>query len=160
MATNTYVPLGDFTLASAASELVLTNFPSTYTDLVVVFSGLATGQNTRFRINGDDVANTYSRQIAGWYGTTKYSGSAANESYANVVTLFDNEQSSWVLQFSDYASTTKYKSWLFQSQDGNYSGSVATGMWSFVNPILSLQFFMGSGNIPAGATYKIFGIES
>jgi hypothetical protein len=157
MATETYIALGDYTLGSSATEVVLTNFDQSFKDLIIVFSGLATGQNTRFEINGDQAAN-YSRQIFGGYSTTTYAGAAVSEAYVNLVTLFDNEQSSIIIQFINFSSTDRKKHYLYESQDGDYSQLVGIGRWEKTEAIESIRFFMGSGNIPAGANYKIYGI--
>lgn len=157
MATETYIALGDYTLGSAATEVVLTNFDQSFKDLIIVFSGLGTGQNTRFEINGDNTAS-YSHQLLGGYSTTTYSGEAASDSYANLVTLFGSEQSSIIIQFINFSSTDRKKHFLYEAQDTDYSQLVGIGRWEKTEAIQTIRFFMGGGNIPAAANYKIYGI--
>lgn len=155
----TYISLSETTLATASSSITLTGFDQSYRDLIIVYTGLATGQNVRFRLNGD-TSTSYNVTYMLYYGTSKFPGKVVDGDYANLVTLFDNEPSNFVLNMFDFSSTDRHKNWLFKSADGNYSGMRGHGRWAKNDAIQSITFFMGSGNIPSGATFKVYGIEA
>lgn len=157
-AISTYDDLGSYSLSASSASVILTNLDQTYKDLVVVYTGVATGQNHRAYFNGDSQPLyhvTYMLQ----FGTSEYAGTINGGDYANLVTQFDNEESSYVLQIHDFSSTDKHKTFLIHSQDGNYSNYIGIGRWANVDALESITFFMGSGNIPTGANYRLYGIK-
>ena len=64
MATQTYDPIASITLGAAASSVTFSNIPSTYTDLVIIFSGaITTGfDSINIKFNSDGGTN-YSRTV-------------------------------------------------------------------------------------------------
>jgi hypothetical protein len=71
---NTYEPIATTVLTGTASNLTISNIPSTYTDLRIVFSGLVTTSNAFYlRFNGDTNANysyTYFYSYGAGVGTS------------------------------------------------------------------------------------------
>lgn len=157
-AISTYDDLGSYSLSASSASVTLTNFNQAYKDLIIVYTGVATGQNHRAYFNGDAQARyhfTYMLQ----FGTSEFAGSGHSQSYANLVTQFDNQDSSYIMQIHDFSSTDKHKTFSIQSQDGDYSNYIGIGRWANVDALESITFFMGSGNIPTGANYRLYGIK-
>jgi hypothetical protein len=158
MATNTYVALDKKTVTSAVGTVEFTNIPSTYTDLVLVFSGTAVSSDTMYyQFNGDTGSNYSDTYLFG-------DGSAGSGRHSNQGGIFgggiNTTKSQQILNIMNYASTTMNKSTLLRA---NASGITATsafvGMWRSTAAITSIQLKIGA-NFAIGSTFSLYGIKS
>lgn len=164
----TYIPLGTITLASTATEVIFSGFPSTYRDLILIGdfarSGSSTGSYTiGLRFNGDNTSN-YSDVAAGGdaYNTSGYantfSGTYIRQGYfASDVTLGGLH-----LQIFGYADTTKHKPVITREARGarGIGPQMYAGKWSSTDAISSITIFPTGDSIASGGIFSLYGIEA
>ena len=109
----TYTPIATTTLGSAAASYTFSSIPSTYTDLILIASGLVStnGYDFDIRVNGDTATN-YSYTALGGNGS-----SAASYRNSNATFMRFSTYSSWhtstisntIIQFQNYSNATTNK---------------------------------------------------
>jgi hypothetical protein len=163
MPTATYTPLGNATLATAASSLTFSSIPTTpYRDLILVIDNVSTSANSQFnfRFNSDTGAN-YSNvyTLGASDGVTSFTD--ANETQGRLGNI-GTSPGNHILQVLDYSATDKHKSLLMRS---NIVGASQTWMsftrWASTTAVTSIRIFVGTGTtMPAGATFSLYGVIS
>lgn len=158
MAEPAWFPLGEVTLSANAPEVVFSNIPNTYRDVVAI-SDTAPLRNGggRIRLNGDSSTSydwTYinggtSGTPASYSGTTTGCPSFSfSDSLHNVVVHY----------FLDYFQTDYRKTII--SYGGHTNGQIYTfTRWANATQITSITFSGQGGNIAPGSTFKIYGIK-
>lgn len=179
MPINTYVPIANITLTSAASSVTFSSINSSYTDLVIVCSqkGTASGTYSVVRVgnssvdtssnysetwvygrynsavaaNNDKASERYTSQTA-WYGT-------GGSTIPNSSSVFNVN----ILQIMNYSNTTTYKTMISKSDSvgsDNYLGaSRSVHLWRSTSAINTLTISISSGNFDVGSTFSIYGIH-
>jgi len=154
-------------LASPTASVTFSSIPSTYRDLRVVIVGqmgsAATAQGTSLRINADSGTNYNRVYMAGLGSSTSSSVAASLNAY------FTEEWSNteWVqyqLDFLDYATIDRHKSFLVRNGAAGNAASAQCGRWASTAAITSLTFY-GSDAFAgvadswiAGSTFYLYGI--
>jgi hypothetical protein len=182
-ATSAFDSLGAFTLSSAASSVVFSNIPQTYSHLQVRGisrnSANVSGDFTQFRLNGDSGSNYYVHWLvgAGFSGNVPTSGSnGALTAYGAVAyNTADGSYSSDVFggvifDILDYTNSNKNKT--VRSIFGGNTNLAATGanqhvglvstLWLSTAAITSLTIYpfnVGSNNFVANTSFALYGIK-
>jgi len=167
MATSTYIPLAEVTLAVAASEVSFGSISQDYSDLVLVwdkvFSGESNQVNTLLSFNGD--SSNYSNVWMYGNGTSAVSGSSPAQQrlvWSSMYTTANTDSTQGTVQIMDYSATDKHKTSLFR---GNVIGLNAAGAqavasrWASTAAVTSLSISSSVDFFAAGATFKLFGIH-
>lgn len=149
--TPTYIPLATLTLGGNDSQVVFSNIPNTYRDLILIFNGKGTsGENFVLTLNGSSSNFSWAQIV----GTSSNSGT--NTSIGSIST--DDTTASF--EFFDYAKTNKYKS--FTAKTGYSSSDIRllTGTWSDLAAItsISLQIRLGY-SFTTGSTFSLYGVH-
>jgi hypothetical protein len=157
-AGSTYTPIATTTLGSAQTTVTFNSIASTYTDLIVVFSGI--GTTTDFfsiRLNGDTASN-YS--LTDLYGT----GSTANSArQSNQTKISRNEcvgQSNAIININNYANTTTYKTTLTRSNSASDAAFAVVGLWRSTAAINSVSLIHDGSSFASGSTFTLYGIAA
>lgn len=168
MAT-TYTPIYATTLTSAAPSISLSNFPSTYSELVIVLNSTTSvfDRSIRMQFNSDTGTNYSYVNLVG------YSGGAITQrqgSYASLAIGSSSDTSGsniYTVRLPGYANTTSYKTYIARGNAAGTASSVDshTGTWrgstgSAFQAITSITLFPSSGNFNAGTTVALYGIAS
>ena len=164
-ASSTYTPIATTTLGSAAASYTFSSIPSTYTDIVLVAS--ATPSTSAYLgyivLNGDSGSN-YSETLL--YGTGSVAGSNRESNrtkgYVGNWTTANATSSPTVYQihFQNYSNTTTYKTFISRSADAGTETNAVVNLWRSTAAINSIGFSVNSGNIAAGSTFTLYGIQS
>ena len=162
----TYSSIATTTLTTSTASITFSSIPSTYTDLRLVFTGLAASGAGLIRFNNDSGTN-YS------YVTLRDSGASAGTVYeinTNQMWLNGGDgQSSTIPTFVDvnifsYAnSNSLWKTCLNTiNTDKNGSGEVlkTSYLWRSANAITSIVISNNVGNWDAGTTATLYGIKA
>jgi hypothetical protein len=153
-----YIPLATVTLGGSDADILFSNIPATFKDLVLTFTASTTnGVAVRVRPNSD-AANGSTVYM---YGT----GSAAASSTNSAIDLFYTDSSSTysgTLHFMDYAATDKHKTILCRSgagssASGNFVWAYAQ-RWASTSAISSLLIVTSSSTMAAGSTLSLYGV--
>lgn len=157
----TYEPIATTTLSSSGT-VTFSSIPSTYTDLILVVNGKATGNGQlSMRING--ATSSYSTtSITG-------SGSTAGSTYENSTTYlqfgyygyFDTtNQAMAIANIMNYANTSTFKTILATERNSATGIDVSVGLWRSTAAITSIQTYASGANFAAGTIVSLFGVKS
>lgn len=166
---NTYVKIGSTVEVGAggAANIEFTAIPSTYTDLVLVYSARAAEPTGTFyevsvNLNGSTTGFT-AKQLYG-DGSTAASSSPTTRQVGligNVATTsntFNNNQ----VYFPNYAGSTN-KSYSVDAVTENNAttayANIVAGLWSNTAAITSIRIAVTSGNFVQYSTASLYGIS-
>ena len=169
-AGSTYTPIATSTLGSAQASIDFSSIPSTYTDLVLVirYAGSANDQNSKLQFNGDTASN-YSRTALLGNGSSASSVRSSSATFIQMVTNYGAGTSLasgnyQIVQIQNYSNTSTYKTALVRTYAQNDSGAgevgTTVGLWRSTSAINQVTYSQGSGNIIAGSTATLYGIQA
>ena len=165
---STYEPIAALSVTTPTDPVTFSSIPGTYTDLVLVFSPVATAGNYDFsiRYNSDTNAN-YSYQ--GIYfnadnSSVPYASRANNTTFiatgTNVATV---NPFPGIIHIQDYANATTYKTSISRISRETYANAVVVGMWRNTAAITSISCTLtggGSTTFKAGTVITLYGIKA
>ena len=165
---STYTPIATTTLGSAQASYTFTSIPSTYTDLVLVASGLtSTATTTKLNVgNGSiDTGANYSWTVLS--GT----GGAANSYRESSVNFTQNERyANWdgtnvantIIQIQNYSNTSTYKTWLSRGNNAAAGVDAIVGLWRSTSAINQVQISCTNAGrtFNIGSTFTLYGIQA
>lgn len=155
---NTYVPIA--TVTTGGSSYTFSSIPSTYTDLVLVVGGTASGTNINYglRFNGDSGTN-YS--VTRLYGSGTSPSSDRLSNFTNTISSNMTDGSNTVIHhIMDYSNTTTNKTVLVRSNTGSGIVWANAAMWRSTAAINSLEYFTTASGSMSSATLTLYGIAS
>ena len=155
---STYTPIATQTLTSSSATVSFSSIPSTYTDLVLVYSGTAVSSDTMYYRFNSNTSTIYSDTYLFGDGT---SGSGRHANYDAIIAAgINTTQSVQVINIMNYANTSTFKTTLLR---GNASGTAATvvfaGLWRSTDAITSIQLNI-TANFASGSTFTLYGIKA
>ena len=164
-AGSTYTPIATTTLGSSASSYTFSSIPSTYTDLVLIYTAATSTQvDLYFRLNGDTGTN-YSYTVLFGTGSTAGSARTPNQAYGSFdyygvpVTTLGN--SNTVCHFMNYSNTTTNKTTLVRSNNAGNGTDAIVGLWRNTAAINSIQIgSFGAPTLSTGSTFTLYGIQA
>jgi hypothetical protein len=163
MPTQTYELISTSTTSGTVTSVTISSIPQTYTDLVLVISGVNTsgGQNI-YRLNNDSGAN---------YTTTNYFASgttpSTNTSSGLPGAYIGNYQTSTrygdTLTILNYRNTGMWKPFYIYGSGGGTSGGqndfiTSAGIWKSTAAISSIVIIVNGGNIAANSIFSLYGV--
>ncbi len=164
MPTPTYIPLATITFAGSASEVVFSNIPASYGDLVLIgnWQNSSTSSAGRLQLNGDTGANYNGVWITGT-GSSAASSLESGQTSARIAGASvgpDNAYTNTVtLHIMDYAATDKQKTILSKFGSGNREVQMTASRWASTAAVNSIKFFDILGQtFQAGATFSLYGV--
>jgi hypothetical protein len=159
-AGSTYSTIATTTLASATPSYTFSSIPSTYTDLILVMSGTASGTSDIYvQFNGDTASN-YSRTFLYGDGSVAASGRQTFSSFLWAYAVGSN-QNDGVLHLQNYSNTTTYKTAISRwNVPSTYTGT-SVGLWRSTSAISSMAVGITGGfNLSIGTTLTLYGIAA
>lgn len=176
-AGRTYEPISSVTLsANTASVIVMSNIPSTYTDLILVAnvyakftSTSAAGMNLRF--NSDNTA-VYSSTLMGGDGTNQTSFRITGQTFMEIAAIMAQNVTSIttfppvIAHIMNYKNTGVFKTVLSRSnsEDGTNTTSrrvrAYAGLWRKTDAITSITLTTDATEYLTGSTFTLYGITA
>jgi hypothetical protein len=155
----TYEPIATTTLTGLQNSVTFSSITSSYTDLIIVFEGTATGSNVKtIKFNGDTGANYSCTTITG-NGTSALSGQYTN-SYLDVTNSFSNRQMT-IVHVMNYANSTTNKTYLSRHSCAAVCTDTVVGLWRSTAAITSITINTGTANdFNAGSVFTLYGIKA
>ena len=163
-AVSTYTPIQSVTLTTTTATVTLNSIPSTYTDLIIVYSGTTNSTNKDVRLNvNNDTASNYSWTALAGQGTAVGSYRLPNASnfagYQLVGTV--SNPATIIYNFQNYANTSVYKSTLYRVSDAGAEVEAYAGLWRSTSAINRVDFTSSSGaSFVSGTTITLYGIAA
>lgn len=164
--TATYSLIQEYTVPSNTASVTLNSIPGTFTDLVLVSNyGLSGDYDSRFYINNESTGTNYSmtnmRYVeSSTVASSRYSSNAYFVWGLQSVTVPSTLTSNAIYHFLDYANTSTYKTVIGQVGDANAQVIARVGLWRSTAAISRLDISCVGGNILAGTTFRIYGVEA
>jgi hypothetical protein len=152
---STYTPIATQTLGSSSASVSFSSISGTYTDLVMVFNGVA-DNNVNLRFNSDTASNYSSTRIRG-DGSSASSAFFANQT--SMVGSYDPGQSISIWQIMNYSNATTYKSALNRGGGAGTNVEAYVGLWRNTAAITSVTVIV-SGTFSTGCTFTLYGVKS
>lgn len=160
MPTDTYTPIASITLSANTSQVVISDLPQTFRDLILVFNGTVSDfVNVLVSINGD-VSSAYQRvQMA---GTGSGSGSSSSGTHPGLYMVFGgpSERVYGQLQLMDYSQTDRQKTALSRGHTSSSEVASRGLRWPSNAAVTSLTATAQTGNFLSGSTFNLFGIAA
>ena len=174
---STYTLIKGETLASSAASYTFSAIPSTYTDLVLRWSGRSdtagTGyQNVKVTLNGlssgSVTSQTWLQNLAGSASSnrwnTSYPGYFWWEFNTTSAGWTSNTFDSYEMYLPNYTSSTAKPSSLFGVAENNatnpYWMIASANLTSTTSAISSVQVATTSGNFVSGSSFYLYGIKN
>lgn len=166
--TGTYALIASNTLGSATASVTFSSIPATFTDLVLVISGLVSNNTYGIWLQANtDTGTNYSWTSLSGNGTA--AASTRQSSRANTENWIGNAATGWsntttnniISHIFDYANTTTYKTIL--SRSNNASGGVESDVNLWRSTVAINQIVIGvqsTGTMSSGTTLKLYGIQA
>jgi len=156
-AGNTYEAIATTTVSSQTSY-TFSSIPSTYTDLVIIFGGVASAVDTMaFRFNGDTGSN-YSDTVIRGNGTNAASNRRSNETVGYYGTP-STSQSTVIGNIFNYANTITYKTSIGRGNAADTQVESRVTLWRSTAAINSVTILCGGGSTLTG-TLSLYGIKA
>tara|TARA_R110000803_G_scaffold101309_1_gene169221 strand:- start:1187 stop:1693 length:507 start_codon:yes stop_codon:yes gene_type:complete len=164
MATPTYIPLAELTLAAPTDLVVFGSISQDYSDLVMVVEQTGASGNTSIRMTLNGADTNYSNVYLAGNGSSNQSGKNSGYTRIQVGGFLEyasvgNLQSAYS-HIIDYSATDKYKTVLSRSYVGAGAGaglSLWCGSWENTSAVTSVSIL--SADYAVGSTFKLFGIH-
>jgi hypothetical protein len=154
----TYEKIATQTLGGTATSVTFSSIASTYTDLVLIFSGKgSTGGNITFQFNSDTGTN-YSSSIVYADGSSVGAVQGTNTSSMNIGSVA-TDISTDIFHVMNYANTTTFKTVLGRYSRANEVGQ-KVGLWRNTSAITNIVIGVSGGNFAIGSTFTIYGIKA
>jgi hypothetical protein len=163
----TYSPIATTTLGSNQATVSFTSISGSFTDLILVFSGVRSASGNSYiglRFNSDTGTNYSDTTI---FANTSSTGSGrnSNQSYlyieqGDAVTESVNNK---IIQIMNYANSTTYKTALIRTNNASREVSAVVGLWRSTSAITDISITLLGGTTPnfaSGSTFTLYGIAS
>lgn len=158
---STYTPIATTTLGSNAASYTFSSIPSTYTDLIIVVYGTATGSgsNAYVQYNADTSSN-YSNLYMYGSGSSAISGTNTTQTQANFGYVNATYGTS-ICQIQNYANSNVYKTFLGKWNNTDVLVAASVSTWRSTSAITSILVGCGSGNsFITGTSITLYGIAA
>lgn len=151
----TYEPINTTTLSTSAASITFNSVPSTYTDLIMVFNGVA-DNNVSLRFNSDSGSNYSSRRVQ---GNGSSASSAQFTSITSMYGSYDPGQSVSIWQIMNYSNSAINKTALNRGGGAGTNVEAYVGLWRNTASITSITVIV-NGNFSTGSTFTLYGIKA
>ena len=161
--TSSFESIATVTATSTTGVLSFTSIPQTYSSLHIRMNGNLATDKVRIRVNND------SSSIYAWHyirgsgsAVSASAGSSSQHMYLSNVGGATDYRTVSLIDFHDYASTTKNKTmraltgW---SEPGGGFVTVESGLYASTNAVTSLYFYPENYNFNTGSTIALYGVK-
>jgi len=158
-AGNTYTPIATYTIpATAASTYTFSSISGSYTDLVLVFEGIESGNgDIRIQYNGDTGAN-YSNNVVKGNGSTATATRANAATYIYLAYTDPSLRTAIIAHIQNYSNTTTNKTLISRFSTAGSTVGLISGMWASTAAITSITISSSVYNFSTGSTFSLYGI--
>ena len=147
----------------STTSLTIGSIAGTYRDLILVMYLQGTNSNRiNGIVNGDSASDKYrmvSVENDGGTGLSDSTGAGTN-AYFHAGVCTNNTWSVNTVNFMDYSSTVRQKTFLSHEGVGTSRTGLRAMTWRDDDAITSITVSTSTGNFDAGCTFKLFGIEA
>ena len=159
MATPTYIPLAEVTLAAAVPEVTFNSISQNFTELVLVSNVIvANGHEAGLRFNSDS-SNNYTMVNMRGTGSQEASSAVQDPGYLPIQKNVSGN-AFITTQIMNYSSTDQHKVVLNRGNSTQFGTAASVHRWASNLAVSSMFIYSISGlSFQAGTTFKLFGIH-
>jgi hypothetical protein len=156
MATPTYIPIAEITLAAASPEITITNITQDYTDIVLTMDipPYSTNVDMLIRFNSDISSN--------YHYVLMQNDSGSELAYNGVRTFvalnLDAQKTYAEINIMDYSNTSHHKSILNTWSSANRRQEISSYRYASTSAITSISLLGGQQIFPVGSRITLQGI--
>jgi hypothetical protein len=161
--TQTYRPLANITLGTAASSVTFSSIPATFRDLVVVLLGEgSTTLEGRIRLNGDTGSNyTYVRMSGDGSAVSSAAPAAGTSGFlSSVAKATTTVPLQMTINIMDYSATDKHKTIVSRANQSANGSEGLANRWANTAAVTSVAILTSTGNWAVGTRVALYGIVS
>jgi hypothetical protein len=160
-AGNTYEAIATNTTTAFAASVTFSSIPQTYTDLVLVCEGVASGGNAYpyIQFNGDTGTNYSSTQMFA-DGSTVTSSRRTNDSKIDFVIWLSTGRNNIITNVMNYSNSTTFKTFLAKGDNAGQYTQPTVGLWRNTAAITSLTVHAQYTNFGVGCIFSLYGIKA
>lgn len=164
MPSATYIALANVTLGGNDNEIVFSNIPATYRDLVLVNNHLVTtNSNQIIRFNSDSGSNYPWVYLGATGGGTAVSGTNTSTSLLVEAIAASNtsDRMTTIVNILDYSATDKHKLALTRGGRPGQGTDLIGCRWANINAVHTISISLNNGaSFITGSTFSLYGIAS
>ena len=162
--TGTYTLINSTTLTTTAASVTFSSIPGTYTDLVLIANtGDTTNAGIYMQFNGDTTTNYSYTRLTG-NGSTATSQRSSNTAKTLVmgasIAIPASVSGMFELNIMNYSNTTTYKTTIGTESIASGGFVAKAFLWRSTAAISSILLADDGGNLLAGSTFTLYGIEA
>ena len=166
---STYTLISSNVLASSAASVTFSAIPSTYTDLVVRWSGRGDGAASYYITFNGTGGTSYSHTRITGSGSAASSGQASNAAFIQYVASLEdssytaNTFDSNEIYVAGYATSNNKPTGGGGTMENNATSSfmnATAGLFRSASAITSLTIAAQSGNLVSGSSFYLYGIKN
>ena len=164
---NTFELISSFTATSTVSSVTISSIPSTFTDLVIEYSGRTnggtTGNDLLISLNGSTANFTHRRLQGSGSTVASYNGATGNVGIDNGNTSSANVFSNTTIYIPNYAGSTNKSISSDSVTENNATEAYAfigAVLWSNTAAINSVTLTPYAGSILANSTIYVYGVKN
>lgn len=162
----TYEPIATYTIPSAVTSYTFTSIPSTYTDLVLVYTAATSSPADLYAQFNSDTGNNYSYTVL-YASNSNTAGSSrtANQGYISLDyygipnTTLGNSVT--IANFMNYSNTSTFKTTLARSNSASNGVDALVNLWRNTSAINSIKIgSFTSTTLSTGSIFTLYGIKA
>jgi hypothetical protein len=162
MATATFVPIANVTLATAVPSITFGSISNQFADLVIIFQGLgSTTLQGRIRLNGDTSGNYLYQRMSGNGTAASAVGATAQTSgfISAIATATTTSRLNMEINIMGYSDTGKNAAILCAANSVSTGTEILYSRW-ITSTVNSVEILTSTGNWAIGTTAALYGIEA
>jgi hypothetical protein len=155
----TYEPIATTTLGSAAASITFSTISGAYTDLVLIASGISTGDfSTSLQFNSD-TGNNYSATLFYGTGSSALASNNTNTSAGYAGRVGSNGSAS-IHHIMNYSNATTYKTAISRGNNADSITMLNVCSWRSTDAITTVKLQCDGANFDTGSTFTLYGIKA
>jgi hypothetical protein len=155
-AGSTYTPIATTTTSGSTTTVSFTSIPSTYTDLILQYTGSNSGTYFLIRYNNDSGSNYSFTSVYGDGSSAASTRGSSQTSFFGRATANGTHQ----MHIMNYSNANVYKTTLFAERDAAVVAQEKVCLWRSTSAINQIDLISGGGNIAAGGVFTLYGIAA
>jgi hypothetical protein len=158
MAT-TYTPIATQTLGSSAATVTFSSIPSTYTDLILIIAGTASGGDAVYLQYNSDTGSNYSFTNMQGDGSVTASGRGSSTTEARIGSIGTTQYNS-ISHIMNYSNTTTNKTCVSRSNRTDVNTFAFVNLWRNTAAITSISIKTPGSTFSTGCVFTLYGIKA
>jgi hypothetical protein len=158
----TFTPIASITLNATTASVTFSSIPQTYTDLILITAGTATGSSQLMMQFNGVTTSTYSATILSGNGSraTSVRYSSATSMQLGYDDYFTSGQTVATTHIMNYTNATTNKTVLNRTSNAAVGVGLSVGLSRSTSAVTSITAFPQGSSWGSGTTFNLYGIQA